>query len=253
MLWRRKRGKSCSCWICLEEGKLDSNWYVHKCGCNLQVHKSCYIQWIYSSGLNELNQINDTFDLAGYVPAMETAVKATLLNKIDRHPAFHQNSHLWMTTGIIRTLPVPLKIVRVPIYMMDTILRGNQLLGPELPLSFVSAQCPQCKKELNLCDLGTSPSFATRILDIAYFLKRSMGFAGMMVSLIAVPLNATFFLMKLSLFQLRCLFPESALRILLDIPTSDAMDIYTDSSAGIQSIPTISKLAYNDLDAHVCC
>ncbi|CAL9733016.1 hypothetical protein MOUN0_O11518 [Monosporozyma unispora] len=251
-----------TCWICLDEETDQTNqkklWYKHSCHCNLQIHKKCYLTLIYKS-------IQDiTSSLQGDVygtPISQKYLKGSLSSFI-YHNGYHPLDTLWwafkrfMPSLIINAIKNTLlsyvydeKILaewRTPFITWKSVTTLDRITEDTLPEIFKTnldhlPKCPQCKKailsshDMNFIHQPIWYWAYDKLLEyVDYFF-----FIGVSVSLLANPLAI---LLEIGLWQLRCIFPESQLRYILNLETSRTLDVYFKSLKGIASISGINKV-----------
>lgn len=101
-------------------------------------------------------------------------------------------------------------------------------------------KCPQCKKEF----IPASTTFikgSSKILSIYFKIEKLIHQLVPLGLGIALLSNPSKLLLKLGLFQLRTLFPESILRIILNMSPTKALDVYSETFNGIHSISMFNK------------
>lgn len=237
-LFKRK----CLCWICLEESTTDSSWIHHQCGCNLQVHKLCYFKWLYD--------MNKSYIAGNWTPKFgaethEEGLKRKMCYLIDGHRDFQRevvSAELFSSLPIIGTswftvvyLPPMLALNAFGVkYSL-----GSQSFKIPMDLPIEYADCPQCKKPIvsrSIFYTSRSPTLA-----ICYELKKLVRGVTLMALVAFSTLNIGKWSFKLGLWQLRCIFPETVLRSLLDISTTKALDVYAETMAGRTTVPHVTQ------------
>ncbi|CAR31020.1 hypothetical protein ZYGR_0P03260 [Zygosaccharomyces rouxii] len=233
--------QDCTCWICLEESNFDSAWIRHECGCNLQVHKLCYLHWLYSINRNYIsrNLVTKNFNLV-----TEDDLKRTICYLVDGHRNLHREVSL---SEFLNTLPFIRSKSNEP---MSSSVGIMSLLGINYTISFrivrspmalpvEFADCPQCKNHVvNQQITFTSRSF---FLAIFYWTKSVIRNTTIALTLVLSTLNIGKWWFKIGLWQLRCIFPENVLRVILDISTTRALNVYGETMNGLVSIPQMTR------------
>ncbi|CAI4050000.1 hypothetical protein SUVZ_13G3190 [Saccharomyces uvarum] len=226
--------KRCICWVCLEESTYDSTWLLHTCGCNLQIHKRCYIKWLYQMHV-ELFLSDPTNSPKGADLPIITSLKCL----VDGHHDFMTTlslTEIWDTRPIWGQKSVPFQNDYMLNLMSLYTKRNNH--PPYVLLKF--GECPQCKKT----------TFIKRPTVTIHSLILSLFYQWQKITRYVIPLGVTSsFLLNpektsfdLGLWQLRCLFPENILRNMLNISTTKALDIYAQTERGLLSIPLTSSV-----------
>ncbi|EDO17373.1 hypothetical protein Kpol_1060p29 [Vanderwaltozyma polyspora DSM 70294] len=234
--------KKCFCWICLDESSFDSSWIRHECGCNLQLHKKCYMKWLYNLNKKQMNERLSVYDQG---VSLDSDLTSRMFYLVDGHLDFCRELS---TAEIITSIPV----VGVPLFSILCIplLTGLTTFGikylVKLIFSYVPlkppithAECPQCKKYIETRAI----TFRSRsiVLELYYQLKRMIRTGTVLVAVTLSTLNLGKWWFKLGLWQLRKIFPEDVLRVLLDISTTKALDVYSETINGLISVPNSSK------------
>lgn len=228
------------CWICLEESNIDASWIRHECGCNLQVHKRCYFRWLFDlnksfvQGKSSLN-----FDFEPF----EEELKRKMCYAIDGHRDFQRVHHSGEIIGI---LPMG-KVTLNNMFYLPPMLALN-VFGYAFPLAYQNvpielpiniAPCPQCKKPIVFEPVVFTSNSA--ILAIIYRIRKLIRGTTVIALLTLSTINLGKWSFKLGLWQLRCLFPEQVLRPLLDVSTTKALDVYSETMAGRMSVPNVTQ------------
>ena len=263
--WTRRHNETYVCWICLEESPKNSGdksqWIKHSCGCNLQVHKKCYLQWIYHSiekvYIEEVTipANNERGDILPVTTTLDLR-KICLFDLIDRYNHFSINGRSALFDYIGKYVPKPvrfminpyLSLVNYPfrylhmhpyqfMYLQGSISELQDLMNT------LKDQCPQCKKPfVPMFTRFTKNRLSSWLTAIYYTIQGLIRDLSPFV-LSALPFfNIRKLLIKLGLWQLRSVFPERLLRILLNTSTTKAFDVYGETSQGFQSISSANKL-----------
>ncbi|CAI4751085.1 CBM_collapsed_G0045350.mRNA.1.CDS.1 [Saccharomyces cerevisiae] len=226
--------KRCICWICLEESTYDSTWLQHTCGCNLQIHKRCYIRWLYQMHVELF--LPNTVDLP---KDADLPIITCLKCLVDGHHDFMTTfslTEIWETRPIWGQKSVPFQNDYVFNLMSLYTKRDNH--PPYVLVKF--GECPQCKKT-NFIKRPTV-TIQSSVLSLFYQWQK--------ITRYVIPLGITsLFLLNpektsfdIGLWQLRCLFPENVLRNMLNISTTKALDVYAQTERGLLSIPLTSSI-----------
>ncbi|AMD21420.1 HER141Cp [Eremothecium sinecaudum] len=234
------------CWICLEETRcLFSlpSWIRHDCGCDLQVHSKCLIRWLFvkneriwidygSSDYYKVDSINELRRRICYV--------------VDNHRDFQEDIDL---AEAVETVPAIGQACAVIFGVAEMVIRvmfripyhdaaSENDLWRGLPVELVS--CPQCKKFIkNRRFTWNNGSYALRFYKIYRIFSKYVATGFVFWLLYSNPWKQ---LLKIGLWTLRQVFPESVLQLILEIPNTAALDVYTSSMPAIQNIP--SKISF---------
>ncbi|CCD26673.1 uncharacterized protein NDAI_0I01040 [Naumovozyma dairenensis CBS 421] len=241
--------QTCRCWICLEESEYDQTWLIHKCGCNLQVHKTCYLQWIYKRNMDDYELLRPIFD------NVDQRVKASLYHILDNHPYFPREG-MWNKNNLLFSLisPQPIRMLGIYTMFFKEIVNTDSLI-------LSRSQCPQCQKQIQLTDLR--PYKSPILLDLIYQWKLTLDYIGrhatyLTIPLVLAPWSIQKFLVRIGLRQLQCLFPESILRIILDTVTTKSLNTFSETTSGLASIPPYTRfllfltpLSFFAINSHV--
>lgn len=247
--WKgRQRVKLGLCWVCLEEEEIDDNWLIQNCDCNLQLHKKCYLKWLYNRNFDlsqkvfrtllqenigeTANRYQDVID-----EEISKEVKRSFYCYFDGHRDFHKPTSIPL---LILTNPLLTKIFSpfMPAYYrsLSSHEDGSLIINylNRLP-PIKSGPCPQCKMDPFVKNVEYKSK--SWILDVIYKLRTNLRIISLLSFPVLTPFNICKWWLKLSLWQLRCVFPETLLRKLLNISTTKALDVYLQSVPGIMSIP----------------
>ncbi|GAV54593.1 hypothetical protein ZYGR_0AN00610 [Zygosaccharomyces rouxii] len=240
-MFKNPFNQNCTCWICLEESNFDSAWILHECGCNLQVHKLCYLHWLYSINKNYIskNLVTKNLNLV-----TEDDLKRTMCYLVDSHRNLHREVSL---SEFLNTLPFIRPKTNEPVAPSVSIM---SVLGINYSISFrivrspmslpvEFAECPQCKNPVvNRQITFTSRSF---FLAVFYWTKSFIRNTTIALTLALSTLNIGKWWFKIGIWQLRCIFPENVLRVILDISTTKALNVYGETMSGLVSIPQMTR------------
>ncbi|CCK70835.1 uncharacterized protein KNAG_0F01670 [Huiozyma naganishii CBS 8797] len=264
--WKRneKVDEPFTCWICLEtEDDPDRKaqlWFKHRCGCHLQLHKLCYLKMVYHS-----MDDNSSFIIPYELKFIDIR-RERLTGFIEQNSIIGRNFfpipfsrfrlNLWdVLPSPIRFLLIPyLNILNIPILFAHTFTLSEDSVnarGSDVNVQTIKdlirfsapapPSCPQCHKDIipsnQLNFIPKSYVFsiseiATNVLDVVNPLAITM----------ASLLNPAKNWCQMSIWQLRHLFPEDQLRILLNMSTTKALDVYVLSKSGWSSVPTYTKI-----------
>lgn len=219
---------------------MDSSWTRHECGCKLDIHKVCYFKWLFD--LNKSSQQGKWASDCGLEP-FQDELKRKMCNAIDCHRDFQRTIS---PVELIGSLPIFwdswLENADVSVLIASNVLGFNGFfrypyIQTELPIEV--APCPQCKKPI----VSRPVRFTSRswVLSLVYRLRKMVRGATMLALLAFSTLNIGKWTFKLGLWQLRCLFPEKALRTLLDVSTTKALDVYGETVHGRMSVPNVTQ------------
>ncbi|AAS53222.1 AFL152Wp [Eremothecium gossypii ATCC 10895] len=230
--------KKYTCWICLEEsdGLFSFAWTRHECGCSLQVHNKCLVRWLFATNLRVWNECG-TSDF--YRIRSLPELKRRLCYVVDGHRNFQSEVNLAET---VQGIPAVGQTWAAFLCILEMAVRILLRIPPSEPptdlwrgLPIEAVACPQCKKSITKGRLY----WHTSSLGLhAYSIYKS---ASTYVATIALfwflysnPWKQWF---KIGLYLLRQVFPESILQQILDVSTTRAIDVYTDSMNGIECVP----------------
>lgn len=247
-----------TCWICLEEEKDPTNqkklWYRHSCGCNLQLHKRCYLTLVYKSIKEIITYLPERLQESQLT---EEYIKGSLSSFI-YHNGFKQFQSVWW---LFKQTMFELALLGVEITVMSlftdlkarararTTFRSWDRVVPitedTLPEMFKKnpgnmPKCPQCKKDIlegKDMDFIHQP-FLFRAYDKFLEYADYLSFIGSSILVLGNPMVT---LLELGLWQLRCIFPESQLRYILNLETTKSIDVYLKSFKGITNITSRNK------------
>lgn len=228
------------CWICLDESQLDSSWIEHSCGCNLQIHKICYYRLLYD--LNK-TEIRDNYTELIDFEDIDDSLKRRICHVMDGHRDFHREVYPREVLGSAYLFG---KSLTRALYLSPMSFFGSSYQSfcssgrsPSY-LLIEHATCPQCRKLI----VPKDPFYTSRsrTLSICYGIRklvRSITVVGLLGLSI---LNYEKWSFKLGLMQLRCIFPEKVLRKILDVSTTQCLDVYAETKNGRVSIPRMTHL-----------
>lgn len=241
VMFKNPFSQNCTCWICLEESVFDSTWIRHECGCNLQVHKLCYLHWLYSINKSYIskNLVTDNLNLV-----TEDDLKRTICHLVDGHRNLHREVSL---SEFLNSLPFVRPKKKEPVISsvnIMSILGINYSIAfrivrspTSLPVEF--AECPQCKSPVvNQQITFRSQSF---FLELFYWTKSFIRNTTITLTLVLSTLNIGKWWFKIGIWQLRYLFPENVLRVILDTSTTKALNVYGETMNGLVSIPQVTR------------
>lgn len=231
-----------TCWICLESADSDSTWCKHTCGCNLQLHKKCYIKWLYSINKKLVTHPICTIEFDDMI---NNELKRKMSYLVDAHNELGKDvtiGEVLLSTPLLgdyiasfMTLPFSIGASMVGFRKVLPTL-GTDLMYP--PVMY--GDCPQCKKPA-LSSPVTYRKPRSFILDIISILRKLSRTGATLALVEFLFLNGTKWWFKLGLWQLRLIFPEKVLRYVLEISTTKALDVYSDSLTGLASISEINS------------
>ncbi|SMN19037.1 similar to Saccharomyces cerevisiae YMR187C Putative protein of unknown function [Maudiozyma saulgeensis] len=251
---RKQQPASYTCWICLEEEVVTDKsvrfkWIKHSCGCNLEIHKICYLK--YLNNMMEKSYIEEIhFDggMRGPNVTIYDLNRIHLFDVIDTNKRISQESNVLLDIfpkSVRRLISIYLQMIKLPFLLLgpnpfegilSETFQGNIHTLTNIP----SKKCPQCKKNfipLNTTYLRKSSTILSiyfKIQDvIQHLIPLGLG--------LSVLTNPSKLLLKLGLYQLRTLFPESILRTILNISSTKALDVYSETFNGIHSISRFNK------------
>lgn len=247
--WRHKKGPAKGfCWVCLEEEPIDDSWLLHTCQCNLQVHKKCYFRWLYNRNFDLSQKVftallrqNVGTNVDQYRNIIDEEIRREIKRSFycyfDGHRDFHKPTSiplLILTNPILHKIFLPF----LPSYYKnlsshdDGVMVVNYL--NRLP-PIKSGPCPQCKLDPFIENVEYKSK--SWLLEAVYRSRETLRVAAVLSFPFFTPFNICKWWLKLALWELRCFFPESILKKLLDVGTTSAIDVYLKSMPGIMSIP----------------
>ncbi|KAG0668172.1 hypothetical protein C6P45_004962 [Maudiozyma exigua] len=251
---RKSSNKNYTCWVCLEQEEIKDketkfNWIKHGCGCNLQIHKICYLKYLNNlmegTYVEEIqfNRLSEGPKL--FIYDVREIQLFNLIDKNKRRPK-DMNRFIKMIPESIRNIvSFYLHVVKMPFIVFnsqpleaiftDRFQRGAQDF-PNIP----EEKCPQCKKEFFPGPTNFIKG-SSKILSIYFKIEKlieQLVPIGLGVALLSNPPKL---LLKLGLYQLRTLFPESILRTVLNMSSTKALDVYSETFNGIHSITKFNK------------
>lgn len=225
-----------TCWICLEDCDFKSSWIFHDCGCNLQAHKKCLIQWLYTS---HKKNTNGYMDINFCRIEKEETLKNKILRHVDLHRSFHENtglletlqslpiiSHLWNRLGNFSG-----KFSR---YALKFLFPRYKEYSLDYSSFIIDITCPQCKQ--NITQNGVKWHRRDISLIFLHISKIICKYSTICLTILLFTTNFVKWWFRLGLWQLRCIFPESILRRSLNICTTTALDIYGDRITSIKNV-----------------
>lgn len=241
-MWANPLKHSCTCWICLEESTFNSSWIRHECGCNLQVHKLCYLHWLYR--LNE-DYIARTFSTKNAILVSEDNLRRTMCYLVDGHKHFQRNvslADIYYCLPFIKaknsgSLAYPISVINI-LGINYSISFKLVRIPTVLPIAY--AECPQCKK--HIVNHQVSVTSGSMCLKVFYWSKMTIRSITIAITLAISTMNIGKWWFKLGLWQMRWIFPEKVLRVILDISTTKALDVYSETMGGISSVPQLTRL-----------
>lgn len=233
--------KRCICWICLEESNFDAAWIHHECGCNLQVHKLCYLHWLYSINKDYIlkNLVTKNLSLV-----TEDDLKLAMCYLIDGHRDFHRevsfseffNNLPFMKTKSNESITSSMNIMSILGINYSISFR---IVRTPMTLPVEYAECPQCRKHIVDHQITfTRPSFC---LAVIHWIKIAVRNTILTSTLVFSTLNVGKLWFKIGIWQLRCIFPENVLRVILDTSTTKALDVYGETMNGLISVPPLTR------------
>ncbi|CCH58028.1 hypothetical protein TBLA_0A02280 [Henningerozyma blattae CBS 6284] len=228
--------KNYTCWICLESSKSDSSWFNHTCGCKIQLHKKCYIRWLYSLNKKLVTQPICTLEMDDLI-ILELKKKCTYL--IDDNNELNTDisiGEVLLATPILGDYMISLTTMPLSV--------GATLVGFRKVIPFTTSElmyppirhgdCPQCKKPVISRRITYSRgSILLKTISILRKFSRIVATGALMEFFL---LNGSRWWFKIGLGQLRLLFPEKVLKHLLSISTTKALDVYSDSLSGLAGL-----------------
>lgn len=245
--------KNYICWICLEEEKISNSsinakWIKHSCGCNLQIHKLCYLK--YLNNLIDKSYMEEiyfnTVDHDSTTTIYDLS-KIYLFDFIDTNKKIAQESSIVLNifpkflkhllNGYLYRIRLPLNLLNP--YPLEGYLDDNLQDLHKLP-NIPKNRCPQCNKTF----MPSNTHFIegnSSLLSIYFKIQKIIQNLVPTGLTIATLSNPTKILFKLGLYLLRTLFPESILKIILNISSTKALDIYSETSNGLRSISNFNK------------
>lgn len=242
--------KRYTCWICLEQDSPDP-WISHECGCNLQVHKKCLIQWLLAINKKQLDNYSiDDFYKINTVKELRRRV----LYLVDSHRGFQEEVGIVET---IQSLPAVGQTWASFICVADLALRATFHMPPPeyhnhdmwrgLPIEQID--CPQCKRKIMKGELKYHSKSPTLLL--LHIFRRFTRYLSTVSVILFSATNTVKWWFRLGLWQLRCLFPESVLRRTLKVSTTKALDVYSATMSGIDSISNENKILILGFPLHL--
>lgn len=260
--------KNYTCWICLNDAnKTESkqDWLNHNCGCNLQLHKFCFVKLLYNTLENEpINQLMKRF-----YESVQSEKNYNLIKNITESRLiiilFNNGNNFWFvlsngTKFILKIislfhLPILIKLTIWP--FLDTIntitslvtdffyMDGNDsffFFNDSLSMcSTFEINCPQCNK--NFIDKKN-----LNIVPLPILLKLYNNWDNLVRLLVPIALslftllNPFKILFKIGLWQLRCLFPENQLKLILNIQNTKSLDVYIQNPLNLKNINWLNLL-----------
>lgn len=261
---RKNSNKNYTCWVCLEEEEIRDKetkfkWIKHSCGCNLEIHKICYLK--YLNNLMEgtyVEEIQFNERTEGSNLFLYDLREIQLFDFIDKNKRRRQemNRFLEMIPASVRNIiNLYLHFVKMPflLFQSDPLedLFSERFKSNVHRLADTSdKKCPQCKREF----LPTSTTFirgSSKILSIYFKIEKLIHRLVPIGLGIALLSNPSKLLLKLGLYQLRTLFPESILRIILNMSSTKALDVYSETFNGIHSISKFNKFIIMGLPYYI--
>lgn len=225
---------------------MDSNWIQHSCGCNLQLHKTCYVRWLLSLNMDTLMDKEIVFE-PGLKPLISKSVKHRISFFLDAHRELQADIpsiQIILETPLIgktcfETLEIPLGILFAILKScrLEPMPIATESVQPYTPINRVS--CPQCKQLLQ--NDGIEYASNSKILSLYYHFKKLTRTQTLLLLLSCSTMNIFKWWFNLGLAELRCFFPENALRRILNISTTKALDVYSETTQGLMSISYTTK------------
>lgn len=234
-----------TCWICLEDEEITNRsvrdkWIQHSCGCNLQIHKRCYLQYLFkllkATYIGELHVEPKVRD--SYIRMFDLR-RTYLFQFIDTnkggvsHPNIFER---WLPKGWGYLVGLYVQLLKMPLDLINPY--PEETLRWEEVFSFPDVarnSCPQCHKRF----LPRGTNFIKRhsiILSLYFKVQRLIKNILPLALTVAASINPSKLVFKLGLRQLRSLFPESILRIILNTSATKALDVFGETSNGINSV-----------------
>lgn len=174
----------------------------------------------------------------------ENNLRRNMCNLVDGHRDFHREMSF---ADLLDTIPflknkrpdgITYPVSLISIFGFNYAISfqfGRTLMA--LPIKF--ADCPQCKK--HIVDHQITVTSRSPCLALFYWTKIIIRNVSLALTLTFSTLNIGKWWFKLGLWQMRCIFPEKVLRVVLDISTTKALDVYGETMKGLASVPQLSR------------
>lgn len=164
---------------------------------------------------------------------------------VDYHRDFYRKISTAQMITSIPIVGVPcLTLISIPLIIaFDTagLDQISKLIFEYRPIKppISHAECPQCRRFIEKTTVKITSN--SPLLELYYQFKRVVRGGTILTIFSFSLLNLGKWWFKVGLWQLRKIFPEEVLRAILDISTTKALDVYSESINGLISIPDISK------------
>ncbi|CAB4254317.1 similar to Saccharomyces cerevisiae YMR187C Putative protein of unknown function [Maudiozyma barnettii] len=251
---RKQPPTSYTCWICLEEEVITDNdikfkWIKHSCGCNLEIHKICYLKYLNNMmEKSYIEEIHFDGDVRGPNITIYDLNRIHLFDFVDTNKKLSQDSNTLLDIlpkSVRRLISIYLQMIKLPFLLLgpnpfEGLLSETFQDNVHTLTNIPSKKCPQCKRNFIPSNTKYLRGSST-ILSIYFKIQKVIQHLIPLGLGISVLTNPSKLLLKLGLYQLRTLFPESILRTILNISSTKALDVYTETFNGIHSISKFNK------------
>ena len=239
-----------TCWICMDDEEITNRsikgkWIQHSCGCNLQLHKQCYLRYISNllkpTYVEECDVDEDENKLYWRLFDLK---RTFLFQIVDTNTGGMSRPNIFERylperlyhLGAAFTLLLKFPLFAVNPYTAETWAWESVYRAPPIPKN----TCPQCHKDF--VPNGTHFIKDHSTILALYFKVQNLIKEFLPLCLpIAAAINPRKLIFKLGLHQLRSLFPESILRIILNTSATKAMDVFGETSHGIHTVSSRNR------------